>query len=108
MYREALANLSPEELIALVLAQASQIETLTAQIEESTRRIAELEAKLGQPPKTLITRRCRRRAAPSRTSPSVVGSRGARGMRGGFAGSLTTRTGLSRRLPIAAPTARTA
>ena len=52
MYREALANLSPEELIALVLAQASQIETLTAQIEELTRRIAELEAKLGQPPKT--------------------------------------------------------
>ena len=45
MYREALANLSPEELIALVLAQA-------AQIEELTRRIAELEAKLGQPPKT--------------------------------------------------------
>ena len=52
MYREALANLSPEELIALVLAQAAQIETLTAQIEELTRRIAELEAKLGQPPKT--------------------------------------------------------
>ena len=33
MYREALANLS-EELIALVLAQAAQIETLTAQIED--------------------------------------------------------------------------
>ena len=45
-------TVSPEELIALVLAQAAQIETLTAQIEELTRRIAELEAKLGQPPKT--------------------------------------------------------
>src|SRR5260370_3571531 len=45
MYREELAKLSNEELIALVLAQA-------AQIEELTRRIAELEAKLGGPPKT--------------------------------------------------------
>ena len=52
MYREALANLSQEDLIALVLAQAAQIATLTAQIEELIRRIAELEAKLGQPPKT--------------------------------------------------------
>jgi transposase len=45
MYRDALANLSSVELIELVLAQA-------AQIEELTRRIAELEAKLGGPPKT--------------------------------------------------------
>ena len=45
MYRDELAKLSKEELIALVLAQA-------AQIEELTRRIAELEAKLGGPPKT--------------------------------------------------------
>jgi transposase len=45
MYRDTLANLSSEELIELVLAQA-------AQIEELTRRIAELEAKLGGPPKT--------------------------------------------------------
>src|SRR5438309_6950977 len=45
MYRDELAKLSNEELIALVLAQA-------AQIEELTRRIAELEAKLGGPPKT--------------------------------------------------------
>ena len=52
MYREALANLSQEDLIALVLAQAAQIATLTAQIEELIRRIAKLEAKLGQPPKT--------------------------------------------------------
>src|SRR5437870_8923386 len=45
MYRDELAKLSNEELIALVLAQA-------AQIAELTRRIAELEAKLGGPPKT--------------------------------------------------------
>ncbi len=45
MYRDELAKLSKEELIALVLAQA-------AQIEELTRRVAELEAKLGGPPKT--------------------------------------------------------
>ena len=45
MYQDDLAKLSEEELIALVLAQA-------AQIEELTRRIAELEAKLGGPPKT--------------------------------------------------------
>src|SRR5712691_5096688 len=45
MYRDELAKLSKEELIALVLAQA-------AQIEELTRRIAELEARLGGPPKT--------------------------------------------------------
>src|SRR6266571_4423140 len=45
MYRDELAKLSKEELIALGLTQA-------AQIEELTRRIAELEAKLGGPPKT--------------------------------------------------------
>src|SRR5712692_505104 len=45
MYRDELAKLSNEKLIALGLAQA-------AQIEELTRRIAELEAKLGGPPKT--------------------------------------------------------
>jgi transposase len=45
MYRDALENLSSEELIELVLAQAAQIKALT-------RRIAELEAKLGGPPKT--------------------------------------------------------
>src|SRR5438132_7018047 len=45
MYQDDLAKLSNEELIALVLAQA-------AQIAELTRRIAELEARLGQPPKT--------------------------------------------------------
>src|SRR5437667_4051586 len=45
MYRDELAKLSKEELIALGLAQA-------VQIEELTRRVAELEAKLGGPPKT--------------------------------------------------------
>src|ERR1700745_4508633 len=45
MYQNDLAKLSTEELIALALAQ-------TAQIEELTRRIADLEAKLGGPPKT--------------------------------------------------------
>src|ERR1700693_6207870 len=45
MYHDELAKLSKEELIALGLAQA-------AQIEELTRRVAELEAKLGEPPKT--------------------------------------------------------
>src|SRR5271156_2345162 len=45
MYQDDLAKLSKEELIALVLAQEGQI-------EELTRRIAELEVKLGGPPKT--------------------------------------------------------
>lgn len=52
MYRDALANLSPEQLIELVLAQTAQIEAQSARIGELTRRVAELEAKLGQPPKT--------------------------------------------------------
>jgi transposase len=52
MYRDALENLSSEELIELGLAQAAQIEAQAAQIEELTRRIAELEAKFGGPPKT--------------------------------------------------------
>ena len=45
MYQDELANLTKDELIALVLAQTAQIEALTG-------RVAELEAKLGQPPKT--------------------------------------------------------
>ena len=45
MYQDELSKLSKEELMARVLAQ-------TAQIEELTRRIVELEAKLGGPPKT--------------------------------------------------------
>src|ERR1700747_1903303 len=45
MYQNDLAKLSKEELSALALAQ-------TAQIEELTRRIADLEAKLDGPPRT--------------------------------------------------------
>ena len=45
MNRDALERLSKDELIALVLAQAAQIAALAA-------RVAELEAKLGEPPKT--------------------------------------------------------
>jgi transposase len=45
MNREALFRLSQDELIDIILAQARQIETLAA-------RVAELEARLGQPPKT--------------------------------------------------------
>jgi transposase len=45
MNRDALAQLSKEDLITLVLAQAAAIETLT-------KRVAELEVQLGQPPKT--------------------------------------------------------
>jgi len=52
MYRDALANLSTEQLIELVLAQAAQIEAQAARIEALTRRVAELEAKPAQPPKT--------------------------------------------------------
>ena len=45
MNRETLLALSKDDLIALILAQHAVIETLTA-------RVAELEAKLGAPPKT--------------------------------------------------------
>lgn len=45
MNRGTLEGLSKEDLIALVLAQAEQIASLTA-------RVAELEAKLNEPPKT--------------------------------------------------------
>jgi transposase len=45
MDRDTLLGLSKDDLIVLVLAQAAQIEALT-------RRVADLEARLGQPPKT--------------------------------------------------------
>jgi transposase len=45
VYQDELANLTKDELIALVLAQTAQIEALTG-------HVAELEAKLAQPPKT--------------------------------------------------------
>jgi len=59
MNRDALSQLSKDDLIALVLAQADAIERQTAHIESLTarigtlmKRVEELEAKLGQPPKT--------------------------------------------------------
>jgi transposase len=52
MNRDALWQLSKDDLIALVLAQADVIARQTAQIEALTKRVEELEAKLGKPPKT--------------------------------------------------------
>src|SRR5487761_1585288 len=51
MTRDDLQRLSPDELIAVVLAQAARIEALLSQVETLTRRVAELEARLGEPPK---------------------------------------------------------
>jgi transposase len=52
MTRERLDSLDRETLIRLVLAQAETIATLTKQCETLLARVAELEAKLGLPPKT--------------------------------------------------------
>jgi transposase len=52
MNRDALERLGKDDVIALVLAQAVQIEALTAEAAVLTKRVADLEAKLGQPPKT--------------------------------------------------------
>ena len=52
MNREVLESLDKESLIRLVLAQAETIAVLTRQVEILTVRVAELEAKLGLPPKT--------------------------------------------------------
>jgi len=59
MNRDALVRLSTDDLIALVLAQAdvvaaqtARIEAQRVQIETLVKRIEELEAKLGLPPKT--------------------------------------------------------
>jgi transposase len=51
MTRDDLERLSKDELIALVLAQQAQIAGLMVQLETLTRRVAELEARLGEPPK---------------------------------------------------------
>jgi len=48
----SLEALDKETLIRLVLSQAETIAALTRQVEMLTRRVAELEAKLGLPPKT--------------------------------------------------------
>ncbi len=52
MNRAALLALSRDDLIALILAQHAQIEAQAQQIADLTKRIAELEAKLGAPAKT--------------------------------------------------------
>ncbi|MGZ9111696.1 MAG: hypothetical protein ACXW3X_11585, partial [Rhodoplanes sp.] len=52
MNREALESLDKEALIHLVLKQAETIAALTRHVERLTARVAELEAKLGLPPKT--------------------------------------------------------
>ena len=59
MNRDALTRLSKDELIDILLAQARQIEVLTARVEELLARVASLEAanaalraKLKLPPKT--------------------------------------------------------
>ena len=52
MNREALESLDNETLIRLVLAQAEMIAALTRQVEVLMARVAELEAKLGLPPRT--------------------------------------------------------
>ena len=52
MDRAALESADKETLILLVLTQAEAISSLTRQVEILTARVAELEAKLGLPPKT--------------------------------------------------------
>lgn len=52
MNRDALFHLSKDDLIALILAQADVISRQTAQIELLTKRVEDLEARLGNPPKT--------------------------------------------------------
>jgi transposase len=52
MNRDTLAQFSKDQLIALILAQADVIARQTAHSEALTKRVGELEAKLGKPPKT--------------------------------------------------------
>jgi transposase len=52
MNRDAVQHLSKEDLIALVLAQADVVAKQAGQITLLEKRLAELEAKLGKPPKT--------------------------------------------------------
>jgi len=52
MNRDALADLSKDDLIALSLAQADVIARQGVQIETLAKQVAALEAKLGKPPKT--------------------------------------------------------
>ena len=52
MNREALRARDKEALIDLILAQVEAMKALTKQVEVLTARVAELEANLGEPPKT--------------------------------------------------------
>jgi transposase len=52
MNRDVLSQLSKDDLIALILAQADVVGRQKAQIEALAKRVEELEAKLGKPPKT--------------------------------------------------------
>jgi transposase len=52
MNRDSLAALSNDALIALILAQADVISRQTTQIDVLAKRVEDLEAKLGKPPKT--------------------------------------------------------
>jgi transposase len=52
MKRESLESLDRETLIQIILAQAETIAALTRQVGILTARVAELEGKLGLPPKT--------------------------------------------------------
>jgi len=52
MDRQAVASLDKETLIRLVLSQAEAIAVLTSQVALLRARVAELEARLGLPPKT--------------------------------------------------------
>jgi transposase len=52
MNRDALGQLSKDDLIALILAQADVIARQAVQVETLIKRVEDLEAKLGKPPKT--------------------------------------------------------
>ena len=52
MNRDALSRLSHDDLVVLILAQADVIDRQTARNDALAKRVAELEAKLGKPPKT--------------------------------------------------------
>jgi hypothetical protein len=52
MDRHAVESLDKETLIRLVLSQAAGFSVLTSQVVVLTARVAELEARLGLPPKT--------------------------------------------------------
>ena len=100
MYQDDLVKLSKEELIALALAQ-------TAQIEELTRRIADLEAKLGGPPKTPDNSSLPPSQGRKPNRPSAARRRSGRGVPACFGRLPPIRTGSLRVLQNAARTATT-